>query len=459
MAGTLTSCVEDTDYETPQISCDEPMLTGEETTMENILNQWIAANDGDGNNVVDFYDTEEPIEFNTDNPNYIVGYVVSSDKTGNFYKELYLQNDPTTPTASIKLGVDVGSLFTKYDVGRKVYVYLHDLALNRSHGEMVLGEMINNQLDDIRENRAKENIFRNCQAVPVTPILKENILDITEADLGKLIKLDNVQFLGSLLGEVYVNPYDSYDSHRTLISCNDFATIRVETSTFANFRDDILPSGKGSVTGVLARNYEDSFFVIRVSGTESFSFNNERCSLNCDNPDPIGGANIVFEEDFESYSNSATNLGSWSNINVNGGDNLFEIRSYNGEKYIQCSAYDSDEDPLDVWMITPTINLDSSTDEELTFETKTGYNNGSALLVLVSTDYTGDISTANWELVDSELADGPSSGYQAEFVSSGSVDVSCVDGDVHFAFRYLGADTYGGITTTFQIDNVKVTGN
>ena len=93
---------------------------------------------------------------------------------------------------------------------------------------------------------------------------------------------------------------------------------------------------------------------------------------------------------------------------------------------------------------------------ELTFETNTGYDNGSALTTYVSSNFTGDVTTATWLKIDAALSSGPSGGYNS-FSSSGSINISCLSSKVHVAFRYEGSD--GGITTTFQIDNVKVTGN
>ncbi len=467
LAVTLNSCVQDTDYETPQISCTEPTLTGSEVSMETILNQWIAENDTDGDNVVEYNETENPIVFDSDYANYIVGYVVSSDKTGNFYKELYIQNDPVNPTKAIKLIVDMRSLYTKFDIGRKVYVYLHDLALNKNRGEMILGEMINNEVSNMRENRAKENILRNCDAVAVTPVTIDSPSSVDDSYLGMMVQFDNMQFDLSLIdldhpenSATFADPYDNYDSYRMITNCDDNSQIRLETSTFASFKDDLLPSGQGSVKGVLARDYFDDFYVLKVSGTDDFSFTGNRCDpvlLDCNNSNPIGGSNVVFNEDFESYANYTTSLPGWTNVNVNNGNGLFQVRSYSGAHYMQCSAYNSGEAPMEVWLVTPAINLDNSTDEELTFETKTGYNNGAALSVYVSTDFTGDVATAEWMMVNAEIANGPSSGYQSSFTSSGSVDISCLDGDVYVAFKYLGGD--GGITTTFQVDNVKVTGN
>ena len=141
---------------------------------------------------------------------------------------------------------------------------------------------------------------------------------------------------------------------------------------------------------------------------------------------------------------------------LNGGSTLYSSRSFSGNRYVQISAYNSDESPLQAWLVTPEIDLDTTTDEELTFETNTGYDNGSALTAYVSSDFTGDVTTATWLKIDAELSEGPSSGYNS-FSSSGSINISCLTGKLHIAFKYEGAD--GGITTTFQIDNVKITGN
>jgi len=63
------------------------------------------------------------------------------------------------------------------------------------------------------------------------------------------------------------------------------------------------------------------------------------------------------------------------------------------------------------------------------------------------------IDTATWQLVDATLAENN----QTSFTASGSVNLSCLEGNVRVAFRYLGGD--GGVTSTFQIDDVKITGN
>ena len=461
----LNSCVKDTDYATPQINCEEISLDdGKEITIQAAIDQWFAENDDDENGEIDDPYNLEVVKWDSEYPDYIVGYVTSNDKTGNFYKELYIQDSPSDPTIAIKVGLNKKSLFTKYDIGRKVYIYLKDLALNKSHGEMFLGEMINNNLDEMNESTIISNIFRSCEAVEITPKSFDSPIDINESHIGMFIQLNNMQFDSNSLDLTFVDPHENYDTHLFLSNCDNSSTILLETSSFASFKNQTAngsanTSGSGSVKGVLTRDYGDDFYVLRLNNTDDFSFTEDRCdapTLDCDNPD-IGGDNVVFDDDFESYSTNEINIGNWTNINVNDGDNFFSVKNYNNNNYMQCSAYNSDENPLEAWLITPAINLDSSTDEELTFKTKTGYNNGAALSVFISTDFTGDVTTATWIDLGATIANGPSSGYEANFTDSGSIDISCLEGDIFVAFRYLGGD--GGITTTFQIDDVKVTGN
>ena len=448
---TLNSCVKDTDFETPQISCEEPQIPSNQlTTIGAVIDEW---NNQQNSGMFEFAD---------DNPNtpalYLTGYVVSSDRTGNYYKELYIQDDPTNPQHALTLMIDMRSLFTKFDVGRKLYIKLNGLGIDQSRGEMVIGEVNGGDLEKIHKNKALEIIQRSCAPVEITPKVLNSVNDITTDMVGMYIKLDHMQFHYTLIGKTFVDPADSYDSHRKMVSCDDGAELQLETSTFASFKDHLLPEKSGSVEGILTRDYRDDYYVLKVNDIDAFDFTGARCDpamLDC-NGTSVGGNTVVFSEDFESYNANDTSFGGWTNVNVTGGNTVYKIANYSGNNYAQISAYHSNEPQMDVWLISPSINLDNSTGEELHFKTKTGYNNGAALTVYVSDDYTGDINAATWQLVNADIADGPSSGYMHDFVE-GVADMSCLNGDVVIAFRYQGGD--GGITTTFQIDDVAVKAN
>ncbi len=452
----LNSCVKDSDYDTPQITCEEPDIPESQmTSIEAVVDAWNALNPGP-------YDST-PYEFAAQDatPVYLSGYVINSDKDGNFYKELFIQNDPADPTRGLKIAIDQRSLFTKYNLGRKIYIQLNGLAINKTHGEYVIGELDNSTVIPIRENVAANIIKRSCDSPELQPKVINSVDDITYDMIGTYVQFNDMQFLKELLGLTFVDPNDSYDSHRKMKSCADDKELTLETSTYASFKDNLLPEGSGTVKGILSRDYRDNMYVLRINSPEDVNFEGPRCDppvLECDNAD-VGGSTIVFFEDFESYDSGDEEIPGWTNLNINGGNTLWQVREYSGNKYMQCTAYKSGENPLEVWLITPEIDLDNTTGEELSFKTKTGYNNGPALTVYVSTDYTGDpadIQNATWLMVDTDIANGPASGYMSDFVE-GTADISCLEGKVYVAFRYLGGD--GAVTTTFQVDDVKVSAN
>ena len=452
LAYVFNSCVRDTDYETPQITCNEPEIDpASMTDIGAVLANWHAINQSSyDRNVLEFAGVD-------DDPVYLTGYVVSNDKTGNFYHELFIQDDLTNPQHAVKLAIDQRSLFTRYDLGRKLYVKLNGMGLNKVHGEYVIGELVGSDIIPIRAHIADENILRGCEPGDLQAKLVASPNDITDDMIGMYVQFDNMQFDLSEVGKTFVDPADSYDTDRLMKSCADESELILETSTYASFKDVVLPEKSGSVKGIISRNYGDDYYVLRVNNPEAFNFTNNRCDppiLDC-HGNNIGGNTVLFYEDFSSYNNGDTNFPGWTNVNVNGGSTVFKIGNYQGNSFVKCSAYNSGEDPLEVWLITPPINLDNSTGEELTFKTLTGYNNGQPLKVYVSTDYNGDINSATWLLVDTTLADGPSSGYGSWV--DGSADISCLNGNVYVAFRYKGGES--GITTTIEIDDIKVSAN
>ena len=74
--------------------------------------------------------------------------------------------------------------------------------------------------------------------------------------------------------------------------------------------------------------------------------------------------------------------------------------------------------------------MDTTIEEELSFNIQAAFDNGTILSVLVSTDFTGDVTTATWNLLDASIPTGPESGF-GDFFPSGAVNVSCVDGMAH----------------------------
>ncbi|GIR50298.1 MAG: hypothetical protein CM15mP59_0400 [Flavobacteriaceae bacterium] len=58
------------------------------------------------------------------------------------------------------------------------------------------------------------------------------------------------------VGLPYVDPDDSFDTQRTLEACEGFgkSTFILETSAYANFKQNLLPSGTGTIRGIVKQN-------------------------------------------------------------------------------------------------------------------------------------------------------------------------------------------------------------
>ena len=94
----------------------------------------------------------------------VKGYVVSSDMTGNFYKEFYMQDEPSNPTAGIKVVLNQVDSYNQFNIGREVYIKLQNLYIgetNSGDGVVAIGGSLNqygDEVESITENMAAETI-------------------------------------------------------------------------------------------------------------------------------------------------------------------------------------------------------------------------------------------------------------------------------------------------------------
>jgi len=444
LVGMLFSCVQDDDYNIPTLDIVEPNIEAN-TTISIVKNMYSGS-------FVDFTEASNGGEL------IIEGYVTSNDEAGNFYKVLVIQDAAENPTAAIQLDVDVTSLYSKFKPGRKVYVKLNGLGMDNLNGVLHIGSVEGSSVGRISATNYEDYIIRSSEVATIAPkVITPD--DYSDNLINMLVQIDDMQLNLPEVGMPYANAEDTFTVNRLLKNCNDDSFTIIRNSGFASFKNEEFPTGAGSIVAVFSKYNSDYQLFIR--DTPDVMFDGERCDpplLECSGTS--GGSNVIFDENFEGTSLATLYSEGWINVNVNNGTYKYSLRTFNNNSYMQVTAFNSGENPYEVWLITPAINLDSSTNEEMTFKTNVGYYNGDALSVYVSDDFTGDqndIDSATWYAVDAVLPQGPTSGYGTTFTSSGKINMSCLDGDVYVAFKYLGSNT--GVTTTFQVDDVKVTGN
>jgi hypothetical protein len=405
---------------------------------------------------------------------YISGYVISSDEGGNFFEEIVIQDRPENPTAGIVVQVDVNPLFTFYEFGRKVFIKVNGLTVAESNGVVQLGFRNGNDLEKIPSALRNEYIIRDNEFATIEP-LEVSISDFSNDLESLFIRLNDVQFvreeaLADSPMTLAAEPTDQFDGERTLESCADNSSVILSTSTFSDFKGLIIPTTRGSIDGVLTRDFFDDFYTLVINTPEDINFDNDvRCDptvLDCGLAS-TEGTNILFEDDFETQS-------AFSPVSGNGWTNYIEEGSESWEAYtsggtnasqgvsVRMSAFGTDDDSNIAWLITPPIDIDGNTGVTFSFETSNSFSDGSTLELLFSNDWDGTtagIATATWGIVPNANIVSDSE-FFGNWVSSGIVDLSCGEGSsVYFAFRYVGSDTNNDLNGTYELDNIKFAAN
>lgn len=448
------SCDRDQQFETPDLSVPELEIEGEIIDIDALYRLWQQELDQNGNQILTF---EDSIGL------YTSGYVISSDEGGNFFEELIIQNAPSSPTRGVKVLLDVNPLYTVFELGRKVYIKLDGMTVGLNNGVLSLGVKNGNSIDKLAESQLLDVIARDPEVVEIQP-MEISISDITFEQTNLFVALKDVQFVrNEVLGDsrktFAAEPTDQFDGERLLEDCETASKVVLSTSSFADFKAVLLPVGRGNLDALLTMDFFGESFNLVVNDPSSIRFErDDRCDPDfyiCDQPS--GGGPELFAENFE-QSNSIEEyiaLG-WNILNEGDGSTLFEIGNFDNNNYAQISGFNSGEAAIRSWLVTPAVEMDQTVGEELHFDVQASFDNGATLSVLFSTNYSGDIAAANWILLDAIIPSGPDDGF-GDFEAVGPINIACMEGVVHFAFRYEGNDPEA--TTRYHIDNIKITGN
>lgn len=455
---TFTSCVEDNDYTAPAVTGTE-----ENKELNKILNlietnaEW---------NLVSIADLKaqyksggDPVKITSND--VVKGYVVSSDQSGNFYKEFFIQDAPENPTAGIKVALNLVSSYNKFNIGREVYISLKDLYIgegNSGDGIISIGGKVKisdtNEVDLISENQSKLHIFRSSVKATIVPT-SISIGAANASKVGTYVRIENVFFGDDLEGESYIDSKEDYDTQRKLEGCNGFgyAELLVETSSFANFGKSKITTGKGGyIEGIISKDYKGENVVLVLNNLDGVVLNETKCSLA--NEEDF---KAVFEEDFQSVvKNRDINISGWTNLKEEG-KRVWQGKKFSGNGYAEFSAYKSKDKENVAWLITPAINMDAQEGEYLNFKSAQHHLEAieNTLEVFVSTDFDGtNANSATWNPVQATLPSKANKWYK--FKDSGLIDISSYTGNLYVAFKYTGDGTDETLDGSYMVDDVKV---
>jgi hypothetical protein len=382
----------------------------------------------------------------------ISGVVVADDKSGNFYKQLFIQDS----TGGLQILLDANSLYASYPVGRRIFIKCNGLCISDYNGTMELGVKALvaglTSLEGIPANVISNYVIGgslNNPVVPAVVTLSQLTTGMQDKYLGSLIQLDNFAFT-DLTGTYSDTSAYKSTVNRDIKNCSG-QTVIVRTSAYANFAGLHVAQGRGSILAIYTTYGTTKQLIIRDTTDVQFS-NPYACGL------PPG---TLLSEDFESIgaNNLTLNIPGWKNIGEVGGVQ-YQNAVFGPVKCAKISAFSTGVATVSSWLISPAVSLAGAVTPKLTFTTAGGYNVGATTFkVFVSTNYAGSNtpSTSTWTQVPATIAVAPGTGY-GSFVSSGTVDLSAYNGqNIYIGFRYDGGDPTK--TTTYELDDVKVLKN
>ncbi len=453
----VASCVQDDDFDTPQINVEAPELHGTEITIDALKQLLVTEQTNNGN---DLLTIEEDY--------YITGYVISNDEFGNFYEEIIIQDQPANPTTGVKVLVDVNPLFITYEFGREVHVQLQGLTVGYDSGVLSVGIRNGNQVDQIGEAQMTDYLKRDVTVAEITP-LPMGIADFTDDKTNLFIQLNDMQFFRDEIGKTFsAEETDNFDGERILESCATGLTTTFSTSTFADFKAVTLPSGKGSMNAILTKNYFGDIFNVVVNSPNDIYFDDtNRCDpseIDCGLANTTG-SNVLFEDFFETQTTGQP-------ISGNGWTNYIEAGTRNWRAYFNSGtnaslgisasigSYQSGDDSSIAWLITPQFDFDAQDGETLNFKTSNSFSDGSTLELLFSSDWDGNpdnITSATWDLVP-EAYIVQDSDFYGDWFDSGNVSLDCITGTGYIALKYTGSGD-PDFDGTYEFDEIVINSN
>ncbi len=416
---TMTSCVKD-DFDQPEVPdpCDvsSGLTPTSGLTVQHLLAEYPSFK------VLDA--AGEVREFPTDSNYVFEGVIVSSDEAGNFYKAIYVQD----ATGGLMLSIDGSNLFNDYKVGQTVHIKLSGLTCHYATGsyeteilEIGYGQFTDShgqKIGRIPSTVLPQFVKNNSCPTTVTPI-DIDMLSNDNANIGRLVRLSDVEFVDNELDSTYA--YTKTNTDRHIEDCNGNQII-VRNSGYANFAALQLPQGKGTITGVYTKYNGAVQFIIR--DTTDVDMNGTRCGGVT--PPPGGGSGTGTIDDpydiIAAAANQDAGVGVWVKgylvgvYNTGGTDNISELTppftvAYN--VYLAPTADETDTSKMLMVQLPSGVVRDST---NLT-------NNGG--LYKQEVKYHGDLLTYNGlpgvKNTDGYWITSTNSGYDPDYVAPGTI--------------------------------------
>lgn len=233
----------------------------------------------------------------------IEGTVIANDSSGNFYKQIIIEDS----TGGIAVNIDDYNLYTSYPVGRNVFINLNGLILFDDARLIELGASkdVTGAVAPIASPTKDKYVIKGNYGTPVAPI-QIDVAALNDHCQNMLIQLNDFQFANADTSKIYADTSTSKSSINFKIQNCSGKTITLRTSGYASFAGINVPNGKGTITAIYSVFNTTPQLYIR--DTSDVQFTGSRCdgSNGSGNPVQTTIANIR-----NSYSGSDFKLGAF----------------------------------------------------------------------------------------------------------------------------------------------------
>lgn len=189
--------------------------------------------------------------FRTLGDSTIEGVVNADDRTGNFYKQIVIQDS----TGGMTICLAQYDLYSDYPVGRKVYIKLNGLTLVNYNGlpEVCFSASVSSGKTTavgVPISLIPTYVIKASYPNPVIPQVVKIVDVLTNSNkyLNMLVQFNDVEFATGSDSVVYSFPNSS--TSRTISDCPYTASLVMYNSSYATFAPFLTPSGKGTLTCV-----------------------------------------------------------------------------------------------------------------------------------------------------------------------------------------------------------------
>ncbi|WP_314243419.1 DUF5689 domain-containing protein [Empedobacter tilapiae] len=253
------SCVQDDDYSVPPTECSLPKANINLKDLVTKVTSGEIALDSNGAVADDLI---------------MEAYVISNDETGNFYKTISLQDNPSEPTVGIQIEIDDSNLYTSYPLGSKVQVRLKGLVVAKDRGIMKIGSVDPTYaVGRIPRTLYKKFLIRTCDPnKEIVPKVYNSLSDALKAEnLNTLVTINNVQFKDPEGDKTY--GVLNTTVNRVLVDKSG-KEVDLRNSGYAKWYNEALPTKSGSITVVVS--IYNSSYQVYIRDTKDVKFDQDR---------------------------------------------------------------------------------------------------------------------------------------------------------------------------------------